>query len=552
MSFSPARFKQQFPLFSQPENHALIYLDNAATTQKPALVIDAVRDFYLHSNANTHRSSHRLARQATAMVERVREQARSFLAAEKSREIVFTRGATEGLNLLASSLTEGLAAGDEIVLSTAEHHANLVPWQMAAKRHGLVIRYVPDVKGVPCFERLPEVLSGRTRIVSLTAGSNALGFRVDLAQVRAALADRPLHWIVDASQLAAHDVVDVQAIGCDFLVCSAHKFYGPSGIGLLYGRENLLLQMPPWQGGGEMIADVDLHSSHYADLPHKFEAGTSSLSAIAGLGACIEFLQQQDRAAMARHEQALLHSLHQQVAALPGIELLSREENNLGILAFTDSRFAAVDLMHWLDGKDIAVRVGHHCAQPLMKAAGHSATLRASLAAYNTQQDVDQFVQAVAEFLAQLESDNNAAVHSEAGPEDDWQEDDLSALDLNELRNRRGWQERYRLLMQWSKAIAAKPAIRLPENSVKGCESSAWLVHREQGGRHCFALDSDSRVVKGLGAFLLLQLNGKTTQEIEQTDFQGLFQEMDFHKHLSPSRSNGFYALMQRARELLG
>jgi len=552
MSFSAAQFKQQFPLFSQPENRELVYLDNAATTQKPAVVIDAVRDFYLHSNANTHRSSHRLARRATEMVERVRNQAATFLNAGSVREIIFTRGATEGLNLLASSLTEGLAAGDEIVLSTAEHHANLVPWQMAARRHNLTIRYVPDEKGIPQFARLPEVLSPRTRIVSVTAGSNALGFRSDLELLRRMLRGRDLRWIVDAAQLAAHQLVDVQAIGCDFLVCSAHKFYGPTGIGLLYGREQWLQQMPPWQGGGEMIADVDLQSSHYAELPHKFEAGTSSLAAIAGLGACIEFLQQQDRVAMAAHEQGLLKSLHGQMAQLPGIELLSHGENNLGILAFSDSRFAPVDLMHWLDGKDIAVRVGHHCAQPLVRASGHSATLRASLAAYNTQEDVDRFVSAVAEFVQQLDSEKSAAVSEELAITDGWQADDFSALDLDALRSRRGWQERYRLLMQWSKSIAAKPAIRLPENTVKGCESSAWLAHQALHGKHYFALDSDSRVVKGLGAFLLLQLNGKSAEEIRQTDLESVFRELEFEKHLSPSRSNGFYALMQRVKELLG
>ena len=551
MSFSAAEFKAQFPLFSQPENRELIYLDNAATTQKPAVVIEALRDFYLHSNANTHRSSHRLARRATEMVERVRAQAADFLGSASEREILFTRGATEGLNLLANSLCATLTPGDEIVLSTAEHHANLVPWQMAAARHQLNIRYVPDNRGIPQFERIGEVLSPRTRIVSLTAGSNALGFRTDLPSLRKHLSGRDLRWIVDAAQLTAHQPVDVQQIGCDFLVCSAHKFYGPTGLGLLYGREQWLQQMPPWQGGGEMIADVDLHSSHYADLPHKFEAGTSSLAAIAGLGACIEFLQQQDRAAMAAHEQSLLKALHQGVAQLPGIELLSQAQDNLGILTFADSRFAAVDLMHWLDGKDIAVRVGHHCAQPLIRAAGHTATLRASLAAYNTETDVERFVAAVAEFLQQLDSGQSAGVVEEPAITDGWEADDFSALDLDALRSRRGWQEKYRLLMQWSKSIAAKPAIRLPENSVKGCESSAWLAHQQLGDKHYFALDSDSRVVKGLGAFLLMQLNGKSAPAIRAIDLEAVFRELEFDKHLSPSRSNGFYALMRRVKEIL-
>ncbi|MFV8783354.1 aminotransferase class V-fold PLP-dependent enzyme [Microbulbifer sp. SA54] len=551
MSFSAPQFKQQFPLFSQPENRDLVYLDNAATTQKPAVVIDAIRDFYLHSNANTHRSSHRLARQATAMVEQVRAQAAAFLGTDNVRELIFTRGATESLNLLASSLCAGLEPGDEIVLSTAEHHANLVPWQMAAACHQLHIRYVPDARGIPQFARLEEVLTPRTRIVSMTAGSNALGFRTDLELVRGILAGRNLRWVLDASQLAAHAPISVRAIGCDFLVCSAHKFYGPSGIGLLYGREQWLQEMPPWQGGGEMIADVDLHSSHYAGLPHKFEAGTSSLAAIAGLGACLDFLHHQDRAAMAAHEQMLLRTLHEQVSGLPGMTLLSSAENNLGILTFSDSRFAPVDLMHWLDGKDIAVRVGHHCAQPLIRASGHSATLRASLAAYNTEQDVARFVAAVAEFLEQLDSAGNAEPHPEVEVAEGWPVDDFSALDLEELRKRRGWQERYRLLMQWSKAIAPKPAIRLPEHSVKGCESSAWLAHCAQDGKHYFALDSDSRVVKGLGAFLLMQLNGQSTESIREINLEQVFKELEFDKHLSPSRSNGFYALMRRVGEIV-
>lgn len=244
MSFSVDSFKRQFPLFSQPENQGLVYLDNAATTQKPACVIDAIADFYRHGNANTHRSSHRLARRATEMIERVRARAAAFLGTVNPKEIVFTRGATEGLNLLAYSLCSQLQPCDQILLTTAEHHANLVPWQMMAERYQLELCYVPDERGVPRFDRLPEVLTSRTRIVSHTAGSNALGFRSDLKQVQSALAGKNIHWIVDGAQLAAHEAVDVRSIGCDFFVCSAHKYYGPTGIGLLYGRETLLRAMP--------------------------------------------------------------------------------------------------------------------------------------------------------------------------------------------------------------------------------------------------------------------------------------------------------------------
>lgn len=556
MNFDPNTFKRCFPLFAQPENSELVYLDNAATTHKPRGVIDAIADFYLHSNANTHRSSHRLARRATEMVERVRVRAAGFLNVASSREIVFCRGATEALNLLAYSLCSELKAGDEIVISTIEHHANVVPWQMMAQRFDLSLRYVPHIAGIPQFERLDEVLSERTRIVSLTGGSNALGLRPDLGDIARKLHGRrsqgqQLRWIVDGAQLAAHEPVDVQAIGCDFFVCSAHKFYGPTGIGLLYGREELLESMPPWQGGGEMIAEVDLYSSRYGGLPHRFEAGTSSLAAIAGLGAALEFLAGQDRVAMAAHEQQLLQWLHRELASLPELQLLSQPQHNLGVVTFAPASVqksgSAADLAHWLDEKDIAVRVGHHCAQPLHRASGEAATVRASLAAYNTRADAERFVLALREYLAL----SGAATPVARQSDEEWRGDDLSALQLERLASQRNWQDRYRELMRWGKSIAGKPAIRTPENLVRGCESDAWLVHRQESGRHYFALDSDSRVVRGLGALLLSQVDGKTAQEIRVLDLEKLFVELGLEKHLSQSRSNGFHALLRQVLALL-
>ncbi|MBB5210703.1 aminotransferase class V-fold PLP-dependent enzyme [Microbulbifer hydrolyticus] len=556
MTFSAEKFKQQFPLFAQSENRSLVYLDNAATTQKPACVIDAISDFYLHSNANTHRSSHRLARRATEMVEKVRRDAAAFLGAHSPREIIFTRGATEGLNLLANSLCAGLCPGDEILLSTAEHHANLVPWQMMAERYGLKLCFVPDEAGVPRFDRISEVLTPRTRVVSVTAGSNALGIRTDLHALRKALSGHDLVWVLDGAQLAAHDVVDVASIGCDFFVCSAHKFYGPTGIGLVFGRESLLQGMPPWQGGGEMIANVDLLSSEFAGLPHRFEAGTSSLASIAGLGACIDFLARQNRAEMARHEQILQQYLHERLAQVPELVMLSHGEDNLGIATFVHPRCAAVDLAQWLDGRDIAVRVGHHCAQPLLRAAGHTATVRASIAAYNTREDMDRFIAGVEEFLLQLDTDGVEAAPQPSARStpvaEHWSPDDLSALDLDELRRRHNWQDRYRTLMGWAKAISRKEIIRSQENLVRGCESSAWLVHRcEDTGVHRFAIDSDSRIVKGLGALLLSLIDGQASDAISRDRVLSIFDELGLAQQLSDSRSNGFRALLDRAFELL-
>lgn len=547
MPFEPLAFKSQFPLFEQPENHELVYLDNAATSQRPAAVIEAVSRFYLTSNANTHRSSHRLARQATEMVEHTRQLAAEFLNAEHKSEIVFCRGTTEALNLLANTLAEQLQPGDEIVLTRAEHHANLVPWQMAAQRLQLQLKFVPDENGVPDFSRINEVLTERTRIVSLTAASNALGFKTDLPVIQKALAGTNIYWVVDAAQLAAHEVVDVRKIGCDFLVCSAHKFYGPTGIGLLYGKKARLKKLPPWQGGGEMIRKVELRSSSYAEPPHRFETGTSSLAAIAGLEACLHFWQQQDRAAMHKYEKSLTEYLHQQLAELPAIQLLSTPENNVGIATFVpmpEAGYSAADLGHWLDEHDIAVRVGHHCAMPLMDSLTDKSTLRASVAAYNSRSEIDCLIETIAAFEVGGSQKEVAAAQSI------FELDDFSGVSIEQLEKQYGWQMRYRQLMKWSELVNAKEEIRSEANLVAGCESDAWLVHRKENSRHKFAIDSDARVVKGLSVLLLLLVNNKTAADIASLPLEKQFADLGLQKHLSESRNNGFRALVDRVLNL--
>ncbi|MYM64554.1 aminotransferase class V-fold PLP-dependent enzyme [Pseudomaricurvus sp. HS19] len=560
MSFDNAAFKQQFPLFQHPENAALVYLDNAATTQRPQCVIDAMVDFYSRFNANTHRSSHRLARQATAMVERVRGQAAAFVNAAGSDEIIFTRGATEALNLLAAGLCANLQPGDEILLSAAEHHANLVPWQMAAERYQLKLRFVPLANGAPAWERLPECVSERTRIVSLTAASNALGFATPLAGLRAAVGNDVV-LIVDASQRLAHETLDVQALGIDFLLGSAHKFYGPTGIGLLYGRRRQLQSLPPWQGGGEMITRVTLESSDYAEAPHRFEAGTSSLAAIAGLGACLEFLQGQDRAAMQRYESHLCRYLHtelQQLCLQRPLRLLtafrynegrySEGRDNVGIAALAPMPgcgVAMADLGHWLDEHDIAVRVGHHCAEPLSVELGVGATLRVSLAGYNNRADVDALVAALASYPWDEVSATAADVEREDAV---WPAEDFSSLSLSDLRDQGSWQKRYRQLTRWAGLLQPKPALRLDANRVPGCESPVWIVHRCVEGRHQYLIDTDSRVLQGLAVLLLLLLNDRTGAELATVDVEAQFAELGLEKYLSESRNNGFRALVDFMR----
>ncbi len=542
MTFDSEKFKQQFPIFKHAENAKLIYLDNAATTQRPQCVIDAMVDFYSRFNANTHRSSHRLARAATSMVESVRGQTSQFLNTRNTDEIIFTRGATEALNLVASSLCQTLRAGDEIILSSAEHHANLVPWQMAAKQHDLLLKFLPSINGEPQLSELKTLLSPRTKVVALSAASNALGFRLAVEGVKPVL-PKACRLVVDASQRLAHDVIDVQSIDCDFLVGSVHKFYGPTGIGVLYGRLDALADLPPWQGGGEMIEQVRLHDSDYAAAPHRFEAGTSSLAAIAGLGACLTFLQTQDRAAMATYESHLNRYLHTELEALSltlPIDLLTHLENNVGIAAIVGregSNVSVVDMAHWLDEHDIAVRVGHHCAQPLMDQLGGS-SLRISLAAYNNRADIDALISA----LKSLPIEPTAKTPIESSAHNFG--DDLSAIELHELSNQTSWQKRYRQLTRWASLLSRKPDIRNQQHRVTGCESEVWIAHRSDGNRHFFAIDTDSRVLQGLSVLILLLLDGKTREQFDAVDVESTFVELGLEKYLSESRSNGFRALV--------
>jgi sulfur transfer protein SufE len=338
----------------------------------------------------------------------------------------------------------------------------------------------------------------------------------------------------------AHGAIDVRQWNCDFMVCSAHKFYGPTGIGFVYGKRSHWRELPPWQGGGEMIETVTLEQARYAAPPHRFEAGTAALAPIAGLGAVIDFLAAQPRAAIRRHEQQLLQQLHAGLQALDWIEVISSAHDNVGIAAFRPraaSGLASDDLAAWLDGHEIAVRCGSHCAQPLVRQL-QGAWLRASVAAYNTQADVERLLDCIAAAPGLWRTTGVA--------------DDLGGLDLDMLRSARGWQARYALLLQWGERLVSRPELRTDANLVRGCETQAWLAHWRQGGRHRFAIDAESRVIRGLGVLLLLLIDDRSGEEIAATDLPAVFAELGLTRHLSASRVNGFQSLVQRALQLAG
>ena len=392
------RLRGQFPALAQEVNgHPLVYLDNAATTQKPQAVLDAINHYYRTDNANVHRAAHALSGRATRAFEDARETVARFINAPRSHEVIWTRGTTEAINLVAQSwgMSE-LRAGDEIVLSTLEHHANIVPWQLVAQRTGAVIRVIPlDERGDLDIAAYLALLGPRTRLVSVAHVSNALGTVNPVKEMVAAAKAVGALSLIDGAQAVAHLEVDVQAIGCDFYAFSGHKLYGPTGIGVLWGRTELLERMPPWQAGGEMIDRVSFAGTSFNTLPFKFEAGTPHIAGAIGLAAAIGFVMEQDKDSLASHDAALTDYLVAGLQQVPGLRLVGEPGQRAGAVSFLLDDIHPQDAATLLDMQGIALRIGHHCAMPLMESLGIGGTMRASLACYNNRDDVDALLAAL-------------------------------------------------------------------------------------------------------------------------------------------------------------
>ncbi|HTC15618.1 MAG TPA: cysteine desulfurase [Steroidobacteraceae bacterium] len=392
------RVRADFPILSTSVNgHPLVYLDSGASSQQPLAVIRAVEEYETHSHANVHRGVHALSQAATAAYEGARERVRRFINARSTREIIFVRGTTEGINLVAQSYGRTrLKPGDEILISALEHHANIVPWQMVCEQTGAALRVAAiNRRGELEVEEFLRLLSPRTKIVAIAHVSNALGTVLPLKRLIDAAHAHGALVLVDGAQAVPHSVVDVRALGADFYAFSGHKLYGPTGIGVLYGREELLQAMPPWQGGGDMILTVSFEKSTFNELPFKFEAGTPNISGAIGLAAAMDYVEGLGLDAIAAHEQQLLQLATAQVSALPDIELIGTAAHKASILSFTMKGVHPHDLGTILDAEGVAIRTGHHCAMPVMSFFGVPATARASFGCYNTQGDVARLVAAL-------------------------------------------------------------------------------------------------------------------------------------------------------------
>ncbi len=390
--------RAEFPVLDvRPRGRELVYLDNAATTQKPRRVIERVSQYYSHENANIHRGLHYLSEQATANYEGVRGRVRDWIGAASADEVVFTRGTTESINLVASAFCRRrLSPGDEILISGMEHHSNIVPWQMVCEETGARLRVVPlNDRGEAELEDFEKLLGPATRFVSVVHASNALGTVNPVAEIVARAHEVGATVMIDGAQAAAHLPVDVQQLGCDFYAFSSHKLYGPTGVGVLYGKAELLEAMSPYQGGGEMISTVTFEGSTYKKAPHKFEAGTPNIAGVIGLGAALDFLAEIGLEAAAQHEAELLQYATEQLQEFPGVRLLGTAEQKVCILSFFMDAAHPHDISTILDTEGVAIRAGHHCAQPVMERYGVAATARASFALYNTRDEVDSLVSAL-------------------------------------------------------------------------------------------------------------------------------------------------------------
>jgi len=396
-AFNIDRIRDDFDILNQDINgKPLVYLDSAASAQKPNQVLDAIDHYYRHNNANVHRGAHTLGDRATADFEAARDCVRNYINAASRKEIIWTKGTTEAINLIASGLSQTLKPGDEIIVSRMEHHANIVPWQMAAERTGAVIR-VWDINeaGELRMEQLPSLLNEKTKILAVTHVSNVLGTINPVAEIIKQANAAGVITVIDGAQAVPHFQVDVQALDCDFYVFSSHKLFGPTGLGVVYGKEYRLEALPPYQGGGEMIERVSFEGTTYNQLPYKFEAGTPAISEAVGLKAAIDYLGSFDRDAIEAHEQKLYQIALGRVTEVPGMRLIGTSKNKVPVMSFLIEGLHPSDIGTLLDQQGIGIRTGHHCAMPLMQHFNVPGTARASFAFYNTEAEVNRLFDAL-------------------------------------------------------------------------------------------------------------------------------------------------------------
>ena len=580
-----AAIRSEFPILNtQVHGKELVFLDSAASTQQPEAVIEAAGNYHRAHHANIHRGVYQLSQTATRLYEHARAVVAHFINAAEPAQCLFTRGATEAINLVASSWGRAnLRPGDEVILSTLEHHSNIVPWQLAAQATGARIKVIPiNDAGELLLDDYRQLLSPRTRMVAVNHVSNALG---TINPVREIIADAHAVGalaLIDGAQWIAHGRTDVQALDADFYAFSGHKLYGPTGVGVLYGKRHLLDAMPPYQGGGDMIEQVSFAETSYAPLPNKFEAGTPNISGAIGLAAAIDWLSSIGVERIGAHEQDLLAQATDALGRIPGLEIKGTAPRKSGVVSFvlTDPPIATLDIGTRLDLNAVCIRTGHHCCQPLMERLGVAATARASFGIYNNRQDVDRLAEALTEIVERARRSavakaarGAAAEASQAEPRPDAPDTQLQAkaaaaypaavadtpeaaaaeiADLFMLLP--DWPMRHQYIIELGDKLPPMPkALKTEDNSVHGCQSTVHIAARLRPGSNDvieFLADSDANIVRGLIALLQQIYSGQSAAAILAFDVDAFLGEIGLDQNLSMSRRNGLSAMVQRLRQL--
>jgi cysteine desulfurase / selenocysteine lyase len=560
MHLNASSIRRDFPILaSLSRGQPLVYLDNGATTQKPQAVIDAIVKYYESQNANIHRGVYELSQIATEAYESARRKVQTFINAREAAEIIFTRGTTEAVNLVASSFAKAfLSDGDEIIISALEHHSNIVPWQMACQSSGATLRVIPmNDAGELSLTAFAAMLSPRVKLVAVTHLSNSLGSIIPVQRITSMAHSVGAYTLIDGAQWVAHAPTDVQKINCDFYVFSSHKLFGPTGIGVLYGRRELLDAMPPYQGGGDMIEQVTFEKTTYAQLPNKFEAGTPDIAGAVGLSAAIDYVQAIGLEHIHAYERELHAYLSEKLSSINGLKMIGTAAEKASVCSFIIDGLSTHDIGVMLDLQGIAVRTGHHCCQPVMDRFKIPGTARASLAMYNTRDDVDALHAALEKIAAtrRREPVLKTVAHDQqqdirfpdpSAPSPRAAADEL----IEDFSLFDDWAEKHQVLIELGeKLLPMLPGMKTEQTKVQGCQSTVHLFARTRPGTADaidFLADSDAALVRGLIAVLQRLFAGQSAKEILAFDVEDFFKRVGLDQHLSMGRRNGLAGMVAR------
>lgn len=548
-SFDLTNFRALFPLLSKKVNGKdLVYFDNGATTQKPATVITAEKEYYQQYNANVHRAAHQLSAQATNAFEASRVKVQQHIHAKFSHEIIWTKGTTESINLVAQSWgMDNLSTGDEIVLTVAEHHANIVPWQVIAKKTGAIIKVLAlDNTGRVDVKQIESIITEKTKIVCCSHVSNVIGKINPIKEIIARAKSVGAKTLIDGAQAVASITIDVEQLDCDFYVFSAHKMYGPTGVGVLYGKTSELEAMPVYQTGGEMIKKVSFSGTTFNELPFKFEAGTPNIAGIIAFSAAIDFINKHELNSGGSHQQLLTNYCFEKLSALNEVKFLVKDKPDIPLFSFIIENHHQQDIAVHLDGCGIAVRAGHHCAMPLMEQLSFPGCIRVSLACYNSFAEVDYFIDVLSDFLK-----NNVEESAVIDTNEQYDKLTETSAILAKFAKSKSWDSRHREIMLLGKVLPRMPKeLRSEETLIAGCESAAWLsITKLSDGVFTFSADSDAKIIRGLLVIVLAAFNHKTARQITKFDIDSYFKNLGLFQHLSPSRGNGLLAIVKKIRQ---